>query len=60
MRPDDTSVCHCGHVFDEHGHDPEFPGSNACNVEGCHCLDFEWDRDAGPEAIEHNRLLDVD
>lgn len=33
--------CTCGHVEDEHGGDPEYLGSTACNVEGCDCVCFE-------------------
>lgn len=36
----------CGHVEDEHGGDPEFPGSTACNVDECDCISFE---DSGEE-----------
>ena len=37
----DTDVCSCDHVRDEHGHDQEFPGSTACNVDDCECVAFE-------------------
>lgn len=33
--------CECGDVEDEHGGDPDHPGSSACNVEGCGCVAFE-------------------
>lgn len=39
--PDDTKQCMCGHVADEHGGDPDYPGSTACAVEGCDCIAFE-------------------
>ena len=47
----DLATCACGHVGDEHGHDPDHPGSTACNVEVgknadglpilCECIAFE-------------------
>lgn len=36
-------TCTCTHVEDEHGHDPEYPGSMACDIEGCDCIAFDWD-----------------
>lgn len=34
-------TCVCGDVEDEHGQDPKYPGSTACNV--CEdCIAFEW------------------
>lgn len=42
----DTTPCHCGHVADEHGHDPDHPGSTACTIEGCDCIAFEMDDSA--------------
>lgn len=39
-------TCHCGHVRDEHGGDPKYPRALACNVEGCHCINFEENEDA--------------
>ena len=41
--------CTCGHVQDEHGHDPKYPGSTACNIEGCDCCAYEWDGDLSQE-----------
>lgn len=35
------ATCTCGHADDEHGGDPIFPGSTACNVEGCDCIAYE-------------------
>jgi hypothetical protein len=35
--------CFCGHVEDEHGGDPKYPGSTACTVEGCYCIGFDHD-----------------
>lgn len=40
-------TCHCGHVQDEHGDDPEYPGSTACSIEGCDCIAFEKNPEAG-------------
>jgi hypothetical protein len=38
-----TEQCVCGHAReDEHGNDPKYPGSSACNVEGCDCIAYEW------------------
>jgi hypothetical protein len=37
----DNPTCTCGDVEDEHGGDPEHPGSTACNVDGCDCIAFE-------------------
>lgn len=37
-------TCYCGDDEDDeddHGHDPDFPGSTACNVDGCECIAFE-------------------
>lgn len=41
-----NEVCTCTHVADEHGHDPQYPGSTACTVEDCGCLAFEEDVEA--------------
>ena len=41
------STCVCGDVEDEHGGDPEYPGSTACNVEDCECVAFEESEDQG-------------
>jgi len=44
--------CVCGHSEEEHGHDPEYPGSTACQGvfdngagkdEKCPCCAFEED-----------------
>jgi hypothetical protein len=43
----DTDICVCGHVRDEHVAGNLF---NRCVVEGCDCLDFEHDEDA--ETVE--------
>lgn len=36
-----SDTCVCGHVLDEHGHDPKYPGSTACTIAGCECICFE-------------------
>lgn len=36
---DDTTICCCGHVWDEH------EGGKECTVEGCKCIHFEADKD---------------
>lgn len=38
-----NSQCMCGHVEDEHGHDPDYPGSTACTIKGCDCVAFDPD-----------------
>jgi hypothetical protein len=43
---DGEPVCACGHVANEHGGDPKYPGSTACAVEGCDCIAFEEQEDA--------------
>lgn len=37
--------CTCGHDEEEHGGDPNYPGSTACNVENCDCIAFEADEE---------------
>jgi hypothetical protein len=45
-------ACVCGHAKDEHGGDPEYPGSTACNAEiqegdeyvPCACVAYEEDQ----------------
>lgn len=39
--PDVWTSCICGHAFEEHGHDPKYPGSTACTE--CSCIAFETD-----------------
>jgi hypothetical protein len=39
------TTCTCGHEEDEHGGDPQYPGSSACNVDDCDCLSYEEDDD---------------
>ena len=39
----DRSICMCGHVEDEHGHDPDYPGSSSCTIKGCECVAFDPD-----------------
>lgn len=38
---EETMACTCGHAEEEHGGDPEFPGSTACQDEDCNCIAFE-------------------
>lgn len=42
-------MCTCGHDEDEHGGDPEFPGSSRCNNGDCDCVCFESD---GEEEVQ--------
>lgn len=37
------NYCTCGHVEDEHGGIPEYPGSRKCNVDDCGCDCYEAD-----------------
>ena len=41
-------ACTCGHTEEEHGNDPKFPGSTACNgdhgltrEDPCQCIAYE-------------------
>jgi hypothetical protein len=34
-------ACTCGHAVEEHGNDPEFPGSTGCSE--CDCIAYESD-----------------
>lgn len=38
-------ACMCGHSEEEHGHDPDYPRSSACTVEGCDCVAYDPDTD---------------
>jgi len=38
-------ACMCGHAEEEHGHDPDYPGSSACTVEDCDCVAYDPDTD---------------
>lgn len=45
-----ADVCTCGHALDEHGGDPDFPGSMACTGEmapdePCDCCAYEEDEE---------------
>ena len=42
-------ACTCGHVEDEHGGDPDYPGSSKCKVTDCDCTCFEEDADEDTE-----------
>ena len=37
----EPKACVCGHSEEEHGHDPKYPGSSACQAEGCDCIAYE-------------------
>jgi len=46
-------TCVCGHDEEDHGNDPRFPGSTACNFDGddpedCECIAFEPSEDDKP------------
>ena len=52
-KKEDSMSCVCGHAEEEHGHDPEYPGSDACQAEGCDCLGFEeTDEEVGSDDDE--------
>lgn len=36
-----SDTCACDHVRDEHGGDPDYPGSTACAIDGCDCVCFD-------------------
>ena len=42
-----TPPCVCGHAIEEHGHDPDYPGSTSCAE--CDCVAYEADDDLQPE-----------
>ena len=48
--PEDTDTCACGHVADEHGHNPSYPGSSACLL--CGCVAFECTEDHDGAKVE--------
>lgn len=41
--------CVCGHSVEEHGDDPKYPGSMACNIEECGCIHYEADESEDDE-----------
>ena len=43
-------ACTCGHAEEEHGHDPQYPGSTACQMEDCECI--AWEDNEGAEDDE--------
>jgi hypothetical protein len=45
----EDSACACGHSKEEHGHDPVYPGSSACAVDGCACVAYESCEDESEE-----------
>ena len=42
--------CTCGHTTEEHGHDPDFPGSTACAE--CECIAYDADPEFGLGNLE--------
>lgn len=38
-----STACICGHSTEEHGHDPKYPGSTACQAKDCDCISYEQD-----------------
>ena len=40
---EEVMACTCGHAEEEHGHDPQYPGSTSCQIAGCDCVAFEDD-----------------
>lgn len=43
-------ICYCGHCRDDHGHDPKYPGSMACQMDDCDCIAFDKDEQASIDA----------
>lgn len=41
--------CVCGHAIEEHGHDPKYPGSTACQIDECDCIAYEEGDDGDEE-----------
>jgi hypothetical protein len=37
----ESTACTCGHAPEEHGGDPKYPGSTACQADGCDCIAYE-------------------
>lgn len=46
-----NKTCACGHARDEHGGDPQYPGSTACSVFNCDCVAYESEDGANLRAI---------
>jgi hypothetical protein len=46
----DVNDCACGHAHEEHGGDPKYPGSSACQVEDCGCIAWERGEAEPPKA----------
>lgn len=42
-------LCTCGEPFEEHGNDPDHPGSTACTAEHCDCIAYEAEPPDEPE-----------
>jgi len=47
--------CTCGHAIEEHGHDPDYPGSTACIH--CECIAYEADEDAKAHSLGHGEKI---
>lgn len=58
-----TGPCTCGHTPEEHGRDPEYPGSTACQSDlgsdvpgdGCDCVAYEADSEDARAAFTELR-----
>ena len=53
--PEDTDTCACGHVADEHGHNPSYPGSSACLLCGCVAFECTEDHDESGRACPRRK-----
>ena len=42
--------CTCGHSVEEHGHDPELPGSTACTE--CDCIAYDPEHESDEQKDE--------
>lgn len=47
------NACVCGHDVEDHGHDPDHPGSTTCdsarwNGKPCDCIAYEENREQYP------------
>ena len=54
------SECTCGHLDDEPGGDPAFPGSTSCAITGCGCIAFEAAEEAPIRASATDTGIDED
>lgn len=44
-----TEACMCGHSVEEHAPTKKYPGSSACQAEGCDCIAYEANEDEDGE-----------